>query len=341
VQAAVRQTWTRAAALGAAAALCVMASSVWAGGKVVDAEQARQWLQRMHEAATQRNYQGTLVVTADGAMSSSRLMHYCEGKHSFEYVETLDGAPQKVLRHNDQMLTLWPARKVARLEQRDAVQPFPALLSGSGEQLFERYDLVDEGAGRVAGLDAAVLLLRPRDSARFAQRLWAERASGLLLRADVMAADGRVLETSAFSDVKIGSGTKPATPQAALKKLDGWTVQRPHSQRTSLEAEGWQLKPLALGFRQTSCIKRQLDMAAAADKAAPSEVLQAIFSDGLTQVSLFVEPLRAEHHRPGSAVAGATHTWMQAHGAHWVTVIGDVPPATLKQFAAALERKAR
>jgi negative regulator of sigma E activity len=32
---------------------------------------------------------------------------------------------------------------------------------------------------------------------------------------------------------------------------------------------------------------------------------------------------------------------MQAQGAHWVTVVGDVPPATLKQFAAALERKAR
>jgi sigma-E factor negative regulatory protein RseB len=327
----------RGAARWAGAALLLAASSAWAGGgKVVDGEQARQWLQRMHEAATQRNYQGTLVVTADGAMSSSRLTHYCEGKQSFERVVMLDGAPQQVLRHNEHLLTLWPERKVARLEQRDTVQPFPALLSGSKEELFERYDLVDEGAGRVAGLDAAVFLLRPRDGARFAQRLWAERASGLLLRADVMAADGRVLETSAFSDVTIGNSSKPPTVQAALKKLDGWSVQRPQSQRTSLDAEGWQLKQPVAGFRQSSCIKRQLD-AGGADK----EVLQAIFTDGLTHVSIFIEPLRPDHHRPGSAVAGATHTWMQAHGAHWVTVIGDVPPATLKQFAAALERKSR
>jgi negative regulator of sigma E activity len=32
---------------------------------------------------------------------------------------------------------------------------------------------------------------------------------------------------------------------------------------------------------------------------------------------------------------------MQAHGAHWITVVGDVPVATLKQFAAALEVKSR
>jgi sigma-E factor negative regulatory protein RseB len=325
-----------AAARWAGVALVLAASSVWAGGKVVNGEQARQWLQRMHEAATQRNYHGTLVVTADGAISSSRLTHYCEGKQSFERVVMLDGSPQQVLRHNDQLLTLWPERKVARVEQRDAVQPFPALPSVSNEQLFERYELVDEGAGRVAGLEATVLLLRPRDGARFAQRLWAERSSGLLLRADVMGADGRVLETSAFSDVTIGNSSKPPTVQAALKKLEGWSVQRPLSQRTSLDAEGWQLKQPVAGFHQSSCIKRQLD-AGGTDK----EVLQAIFTDGLTHVSIFIEPLRPEHHRPGHAAAGATHTWMQAHGAHWVTVIGDVPPPTLKQFAAALERKSR
>ena len=327
--------------LMAGAAALIAAAPAWAGGQVVNGTQARQWLLRMHNAATQRNYQGTLVVTADGTMSSSRLTHYCEGNQSFESVDVLDGQPRRVLRHNEQLLTLWPGEKVARLEQRDAVPPFPALLAGSEEQLFERYDLVDEGPGRVAGLDATVLLLRPRDSARFAQRLWAEHGSGLLLRADVIATDGRVLETSAFSDVTIGSRVKPQAVQAALKKIDGWRVERPLSQRTSLEDEGWRLKEAVAGFRERTCFRRQLDAAAGAKEQAPADVVQAVFTDGLTQVSLFIEPNRAERQRPGSAMAGATHTWMQSHGTHWITVIGDVPMATLKQFAAALERKPR
>ncbi len=321
-----------------------LASSAWAGGDVVSGAEARQWLLRMHNAATQRNYQGTLVVSAEGAMSSSRIAHYCEGKESFERIDMQDGQPRRVLRHNDQVLTLWPRARTALLEQREAVQPFPSLLSGSQEQLFERYDMVSEGAGRIAGFDAAVFVLRPRDGARFAQRLWAEQGSGLLLRADVVAADGRVLESSAFTDVTIGGKTKPQaldTVQGALKQLEGWRVHKTLLQRTSLESEGWQLKVPVAGFRQSSCVRRQLEAAADDKSQAAADVLQAIFTDGLTHVSLFIEPYRAERHSGGGAASGATHTWMQAQGAHWITVVGDVPLATLKQFAAALEHKPR
>jgi sigma-E factor negative regulatory protein RseB len=338
--------WLNSAAfaLGVAAAIAAVSAPARAGGNVVSGPEARQWLLRMHNAATQRNYQGTLVVSADGAMSSSRIAHYCEGKESFESIDMLDGQPRRVLRHNEQVLTLWPGAKTARLEQRQAIQPFPSLLTGSEEQLFERYELVSEGPGRVAGFDTAVFVLRPKDGARFAQRLWAEPGSGLLLRADVVAADGRVLESSAFTDLSIGGKTKPQpanTVQGALKQLEGWRVLKPTLKATSLESEGWQLKVPLVGFHASSCVKRQLEPAAGDSRHAAAEVLHAIFTDGLTHVSLFIEPLRADRHRSGAASNGATHTWMQAHGAHWITVVGDVPAATLKQFAAALESKQR
>lgn len=329
---------------GMVAAMLAAPSPARAGGNVVGGFEARQWLLRMHNAATQRNYQGTLVVSAEGAMSSSRIAHYCEGKDSFESVEMLDGQPRRVLRHNEHVLTLWPVAKTARLEQREAIQPFPSLLAGSEEQLFERYELVSEGPGRVAGFDASVFVLRPKDGARFAQRLWAESGSGLLLRADVVAADGRVLESSAFTDLSIGGKTKPQpanTVQGALKQLEGWRVLKQAAKPTSLESEGWQLKAPVAGFRQSSCVKRQLEPAAGDTRQTAGETLHAIFTDGLTHVSLFIEPLRADRHRSGAAVSGATHTWMQAHGAHWITVVGDVPASTLKQFAAALESRPR
>jgi sigma-E factor negative regulatory protein RseB len=105
---AISLPWFRAATLvlGVAAVIAALPSPVRAGGTVVNGAEARQWLLRMHNAATQRNYQGTLVVSADGAMSSSRIAHYCEGKDSFEAVEMLDGQPRRVLRHNEQVLTL-------------------------------------------------------------------------------------------------------------------------------------------------------------------------------------------------------------------------------------------
>lgn len=323
----------------AATAVVALAPLLAAAGEApVASADARNWLQRMHAAASQLNYQGTLVVSAGGSMSSSRLAHYCEGQQYFERVDMLDGQPRRVYRHNEQVLTLWPAAKVARVEQRDSVALFPAVLSGSEDQLLERYDMLAEGGDRVAGLEAAVFLLRPKDAHRFAQRLWADRASGLLLRADVLAPDGRVLEAAAFTDVSIGVKAQPESVLVPMKSLDGYRVLRSAPQRTGLEAEGWRLTPPVAGFKQISCVKRGMATATDVDANVQTNVLQTIFSDGLTHVSVFIEPYRADRHRPGTAAFGATHTLMQLHGPNWITVMGDVPTATLKKFAAALER---
>lgn len=300
---------------------------------------ARAWLTRIQSAASQRNYQGTLVYSANGAVSSSRIAHYQQGRQRFEQVETLDGQMRRVFRHNDTVQTVWPLNRVAMIEPRDPLAAFPALLTGDGEQLFERYELKDEGDDRVAGHEARVFLLQPRDAHRFPQRLWADRNTALLLRADVIAGDGRVLESSAFIEVNIDVRPQPDAVLQGMRKLDGYRVLRPTLTRTQLESEGWTLQTAVPGFQQVSCVKRALAGAAASSHDAPHEVIQSIFSDGLTHVSVFIEPYQPERHKPVRATIGATHTLMQRQGDWWITVMGDVPGSTLKQFAASLERR--
>jgi sigma-E factor negative regulatory protein RseB len=85
-----------------------------------------------------------------------------------------------------------------------------------------------------------------------------------------------------------------------------------------------------------SCYKRP----ATANPAAGEEPLQWIFSDGLASVSIFVEPFdRQRHDRESSLSMGATQTITRQLDAYWVTVMGEVPMATLKLFANGLERK--
>ena len=70
------------------------------------------------------------------------------------------------------------------------------------------------------------------------------------------------------------------------------------------------------------------------------EPLQAVFTDGLTHVSLFVEPVDSRRdHAELAGQLGATATLRQRRGLHWITVMGDVPPATLRAFADALRRR--
>jgi sigma-E factor negative regulatory protein RseB len=313
----------------------------------VAALDARAWLSRIHTAAASGNYQGTMVSTVAGTMSSSRVMHFFVADQTYEQLEMLDGRQQRILRHNDTVQTVWPQAKTAVLERRETLGAWSTTPQEVQPQALENYDIRREADSRVAGREVAVFILEPRDMLRYPQRLWADMATGLMLRADVIGlpvpnganAPREVLESTAFSEVAIGVKPQPELVTQGLqiaKKLEGYRVVRPQQQRTSLEAEGWTQAAGVPGFKLAGCVRRGMD----ATGTDEPPVLQAVFSDGLTHVSVFVEAFRPQRHR-GEALGqrGATATLMQRRGDFWVTVVGDVPPASLRLFAATLERR--
>ena len=307
----------------------------------IEAQQVRSWLTRIHDAASQRNFQGTLVVSAGGGpVSSARIAHFCEGPNQYERIDTLDGQARHMFRVNDVVHTVWPRHHVAMIEQRDAVSSFPALLQAGDDRIADFYELRAEGVDRVAGHEASVLHVGARDAHRYGYRLWAEKSTGLLLRADVLGERGELLETSAFSNLTIGVKPQPESVLLPMRKLDGFRIVRTSLQPARLEAEGWSMRQTIPGFRQVSCVKRPMALASAGDGVVnATQVLQAIFSDGLTYVSVFIEPDNPERSmQDGLTANGATQTLRSRRGDHWVTVVGDVPPATLKAFAVGLER---
>jgi sigma-E factor negative regulatory protein RseB len=327
-------TW---GALAHAAPAC---SQSFAGSSAAPSA-VRSWLLRIHDAASRHNFQGTFVVSGGGRVASARIAHFCEGPNQYERIESLDGRQRQVYRQNDTVHTFWPASHVAMIEQRSMLSSFPALLHTGDDGIADWYDVRAEGSERVAGHDADVLAIRSRDGLRYGYRLWADRASGLLLRAEVVGDHGDVLETSAFSDVVIGIRPQPDSVLNGMRRLDGYRVVRPILTPTRLEAEGWTMNRLAPGFRAVSCVSRQIAPPSelAGDGASPP-VIQSIYSDGLTYVSVFIEPFRPERHtRPMVAAIGATSTLAERHGDWWVTVVGDTPATTLKMFASALERR--
>jgi len=117
------------------------------------------WLQRIQQAAASISYQGTLASNAGGTYSSSRVLHYCDGRHTYERLELLDGENRLQYRHNDQVVTVWPVARRAVVEHRDPVAQFPALPAATAARVLENYELQKLGQERVAGLEADVLLL--------------------------------------------------------------------------------------------------------------------------------------------------------------------------------------
>lgn len=338
----ISRSWSLLALLGCLVPFGVCGAGPAEPGPGAESIDAGRWLSRINSAARERNYQGTMVFTTGGAVSSSKVAHFCVGDQSFERLEALDGRMRKVYRHNETVHTVWPQAGVAVVERRSALSNLPSTLQSVDPRALEQYELKSEGRERIAGRDALVFLLQPRDEWRFAQRVWADQSSGLMLRADVIGPGRTVLESAAFSEVEIGVKPQPDSILQAVRKLDGLKVLRPQQTSTQLEAEGWVLKPLLPGFRLASCVRRVLDPRAAASGSGSNtaEVLQAIFSDGLTHVSLFIEPFDAARHRKDlSTQIGATHTLMLRRGDFWLTAMGDVPPAALRHLVDAVERR--
>ncbi len=341
----------RAAALLQAALLALSAQAAPEAPALAAAAESRVWIQRIHVAANTGNYQGTLVFSAGGTLSSSRVGHYAVGDQVYEQLDALDGREQRILRHNDAVQTLWPQTRTAVVEKRETLPGWSTTPQAVEPQALEHYDMRREADGRVAGRDAAVFLLQPRDGLRYAQRFWADMASGLMLRADLLApsaagagtgaASSRaVLESTAYSEVAIGIKPQPDAVTLAMQhlgKLTGWRIVKPQQQRSTLDSEGWTLAKPVPGFRLAGCVRRGME--ATGDD---EPVLQAVFSDGLTHVSLFVERFKPQRHRSEmqmQAQNGATAMLTQRRGEHWLTAVGDVPLATLQLFAAALDRR--
>lgn len=291
-----------------------------------------EWLDRMHEASRRRSYVGTLVVsTKAGAMSSARIWHACEGEQQLERVESLTGAPRSTFRRNDEVVTFLPEARVVRTERRESLGLFPGLLKSGESPIAEFYGARHLGSDRVAGFQADVVHLVPRDQLRFGYRIWSEKKSGLVIKLQTLDLDGSVLEQAAFSELQLDAPVRADKLSQMMAATGGWRVERADAVKCNPAAEGWQLRAPVAGFRPVNCYKRP--------GAVAEGNLQWIFSDGLAAASLFLEPYDARRHQQeGLFPSGATQTLTQRVQDWWLTAVGEVPPQTLRVFAQNLER---
>ncbi|MDB5899592.1 MAG: Sigma-E factor negative regulatory protein-like protein [Ramlibacter sp.] len=289
-----------------------------------------EWLTRMHDASRQRNYIGTFVVSSgNGAMSSARIWHACDGQRQVERVENLSGAPRSTFRRDDEVLTFLPETRTVRSERRESLGLFPELVRPEETAIPEFYSASRIGGDRVAGFEADVVQLLPKDAMRFGYRIWSEKKSGLVVKIQTVDGEGRVLEQAAFSELQLDAPVRMERLSQMMAVPDGWRIEKPDAVKTTAAAEGWALKTPVPGFKSMNCYKRPAEGA-----------LQWIFSDGLASVSLFVESYDPRHHvQEGVFASGATNTLTRRVQDWWVTAVGEVPAQTLRAFSVGLERR--
>lgn len=281
------------------------------------ADSALDWLNRAAAAAKEQNYSGVYVYHHGEHVEVLRVLHRIDASGEQEKVDVMDGAPRQFLRINNDLYCHLPDGKHVRLERNASRRFFPALLPAQPASLLDYYEAKLGGAERVAGRSSQVVMLEPRDAYRYAYNLWLDKRTGLPLKSRSLNSNGGVVSMFVFSEVQIG---KAPDAQLFHNDLTGKSIQKASVDKPANVA--WEVTPPP-GFTRVQEAVRSLP-----GKKAP--VTHLVFSDGLSVLSMFVEPVdpRAQSLR-GLSAEGAIGIYAREVDGHTVTTLGEVPSTAL------------
>ena len=294
-------------------------------------------LRTIQSAAQKLNYSGTFIYQQESQVRTSRITHLVEGKNEIEKLEVLDGQPREYIRSNDEIICYVPDTKTLLVEKRVTQDVFPAIIAANADSLAEHYTIRRGESGRIAGYDCQSVILEPKDELRHGYRLWAEKTTGLLLRAQTLNEAGEVIEQISFTQLTIGNVDRNRV-KPTFTNTRGWRVE--NAVMTHADLSSWDVKRLPPGFRRTRELKRMVSdtTVQAGTVAAQREVSQIVFSDGLAAISVFIEP-GTQSRTEGSLQQGAMNVVGKRQGEFWLTIVGEVPSAAIRQVANSIEYK--
>ena len=288
-------------------------------------------LYHSQSAVQKLEYSGTFVYQQGSQVRTSRITRLRTTKSVIEKLEVLDGQSQEYVRNGEEIIHYFPAERRIVVEHRGSERSFPDISFTNPREILRYYTVRQLGMDRVAGRDVLGFALEPRDGLRYGYRFWSDRASGLLLRAQTLSEKGEIIEQIAFTQLSIGK-VRPSQVKTSHANTRGWRIE--NSSAADKEPSGWNAGWLPGGFKPVRTVKRVLGRPENAGE--PREVVQLVFSDGLAGISVFIEAW-SPRHESLPVQQGSLNMLGKRHGKFWLTIVGEVPLATIRQVAESLE----
>jgi sigma-E factor negative regulatory protein RseB len=309
----------------AAARILPILLLAFAGLAQAQSPDALNWLRKIHDATQKLSYKGTFVYQQGGRTETSRITRYVDRSGDIEKLEVMDGVPREIVRTKDTVRCYLPEAKLVKVDRRSAERGFPTLLPEKITALAKHYDISLGETRRVSGFDCQAVVLTPKDNLRYGYRLYADAASGMLLKAVTFDAAGQDVEQFMFTQLAIGNVSRDMVK--ARHGTAGWRVEDAGAAPASLA--GWGLSNELPGFQKVVELKRRVES---------KPVGQVVYSDGLAAVSVFIEPMEGRSAaRTGLASMGAIHIYTREVANHMVTVVGEAPALSVQRIADAVE----
>jgi len=298
------------------------------------AEEPTQWLERMNQALTTRNYDGTFSHWHGGKVEMLRIIHRVQDGAVAERLVSLDGSGREFIRSGSDLACYLPDKRTVLVERRPADELLLGGFPAVNAQTASFYEIQEVARTRLNRRDTRVITVSPKDEFRYGYRLWIDESTAMPLKTQLCDGRGHVIEQIVFASLTLSSripdsAFKPDVSTVGFQWLrNGATPTKESPENASVV---WNALKLPPGFKMAT-------RSAQAMPGSNDPVSHLVFTDGLASVSVFVEAQSKAAANPQSvteesATLGSSSVFSTVTSGRKVTAVGEVPPATVRSIA--------
>lgn len=318
----------------------VVGMSVWAGtAAAADEADARAWLERMTESAQTVNYIGSFVYQRGERVNAMRIVHAAGEHGEREKLSSLSGPMREVVRDNQAVTCIFGDQQSVMVNKSRPRSPLPVHFPTDIAGIERYYRLALEGSDRIAGRPCRVVALVPRDVYRYGRKLCLDEEKNLLLRSELTDNQGRVIELVMFTEIQFPDRIDDDAFKPDMDEKGFHLEREPDEDDSEVAApasaaqSAWTVGDLPDGFTLMDHMRHRMGR-------QPHEVDHWVFGDGLASVSVYIEAAEpGESDYNGVSSRGGLNAYGTMRDGYHVTVVGEVPLATLERIGKSVQRK--
>ena len=314
-------------------ATALVAFSLFAGRMDASAQDItpHDWLNKMAIAVQTTNYEGTVIRLQNGKVEALKVVHLISDGVIREKVVVQEGNGLEIIRNGNEVQCILPDKKSVLVEEWNDQSTLFSTLPSSDIRFGSEYDISIVRNERVAGRNAVLLAIRPHDEYRFGHRLWLDTATGFPLQTKLVGDDGDAIEQVKFADISLDKEIPPSALAPSISTENFRWFTQPQRAITQAVDSPWSSDDVPQGFQVVSTHEEELP-------GSEFPVIHILYSDGLANVSVFIEPADRKKIARRSRV-GASNSFSIEIDGYQVTAVGEVPATTVEQIATSMHAK--
>ena len=284
----------------------------------------------MSNATHELNYDGIFVYRYDKQIDTMRIIHKKNKDGDvYERLVSLTGNNREIIRENDRVKYMFPENKVAIIEKSKIGQLISSYIPDPIQSISKFYVFNLVGQGRIAGLNAWIINIRPIDRFRYGYQLWIDKKSKLLLKSKLKNFQGVTLEQVMFAQLNVLKNIDDALLKSSFNEQNFTWINNTSDKTITYDISRKKWRP--------SWIPKGFFMSKYTIDPMPNSVIPVehfIYSDGLATISIYVEKLNNQQPvNVETANFGGVNTYSTSTDGYQITAVGEVPKTTVQLIA--------